>query len=293
VKIAQGGAGRLPRQADPQTGPKPRRASDTGRVSDGREVFTPTGLDAPPPGFGPPAPRRGRWREWRRHHRGLAWLLGVIAILAVVVTAGPLLFFDVLEGKAPARLTLPPTAGRGPSPAAAGPVSGTWTVSTGSQAGYRVQEILFGQHHTAVGRTPKVSGRLVISGTTVTEASFSVDMAAVTSDQASRDAQFHGFIMETYKYAHASFRLTTPIQLGAIPAPGKIVTDEGDGELSMRGVSHVVTFAVHAERVAGGLDVSAEIPITFSVWHIPNPSFAIAQVGNTGLIEVLLHLVPA
>jgi polyisoprenoid-binding protein YceI len=201
-------------------------------------------------------------------------------------------FFHVVEGKSPARLTLPSTAGASGDHVAAGPVSGTWKVSTGSQAGYRVQEILFGQHHTAVGRTAKVTGSVVISGTTVTAASFSVDMASVKSDQASRDAQFDGFIMETYHYSHADFRLTRPIQVGALPALAKVVTEEATGLLTLRGVTHVVSFPVRAERVAGGIDVTAEIPITFSVWHIPNPSFAIAQVGSTGLIEVLLHLLP-
>jgi polyisoprenoid-binding protein YceI len=216
----------------------------------------------------------------------------VVAVLAVVVAVGPLLFFHVVEGKTPARLNLPATGGVD-SHVAAGPLSGTWTVSTGSQAGYRVQETLFGQHHTAVGRTSKVSGRVAISGTTVTTATFTVDMASVKSDQVSRDAQFHGFIMETYRYSHAEFQLTQPIQFGPLPATGKVVTEEATGPLTLRGVTHVVSFSARAERVAGGIDVTAEIPITFSVWHIPNPSFAIAQVGSTGLIEVLLHLVPA
>ncbi len=215
----------------------------------------------------------------------------MLAVLLVVVVVGPLLFFRLVEGKAPARLTLPNTGGVNGSQVAAGPVSGTWMISTGSQAGYRVQEILFGQHHTAVGRTSKITGSVVISGITVTAASFSVDMAAVKSDQVSRDAQFHGFIMETYRYSHAGFRLTQPIQIGPLPALGKVVTREVTGMLTLRGMTHVVSFPTNAERVAGGIDVTAAIPITFSDWHIPNPSFAIAQVGNTGLIEVLLHLV--
>jgi len=54
-------------------------------------------------------------------------------------------------------LGLPTASGVGNGPVVAGPVSGAWTVTTGSQAGYRVQEILFGQSHTAVGRTSKVT----------------------------------------------------------------------------------------------------------------------------------------
>lgn len=213
-----------------------------------------------------------------------------VAIVVLFAVVGPLVFFRLIEGHAPGRLSLPPAAGTGTGTIAAGPVSGTWTVSSGSQAGFRVQEILFGQHHTAVGRTSKVTGGLVISGTTVTAADFTVDLAAVTSDQAGRDAQFHGYVMETYKYPHGTFHLSRPIRLGTIPLPGRSVTEEATGALTLRGVTRPVRFSLHAERVGGAIDVNAEIPITFSAWHIPNPSFAVARVGRTGLVEVLLHL---
>jgi polyisoprenoid-binding protein YceI len=99
--------------------------------------------------------------------------------------------------------------------------------------------------------------------------------------------------METYKHPNASFRLTTPIQLGSVPPVGKTVQVQATGELTLRGVTEPVTFPLSAERVTGGIDVNAEIPIVFSRWHIPNPSFAVAQVGNTGTAEVLLHLISA
>ena len=149
----------------------------------------------------------GSYRRIRsRRHRQLRWLLGGTAILALAVVGGPAVFFHLVEGHTPARLSLPAAGQVGTGPIAAGPVNGTWVVTAGSQAGYRVQEILFGQHHTAVGRTSKITGHLIISGATVTAADFNVDMAAIKSDQPSRDAQFDGHIMETYKYRQATFR---------------------------------------------------------------------------------------
>ena len=240
---------------------------------------------------GAASPGRNRRRTRRNRRRKLQWLIGGTAILTVVVVAGPAVFFHLIEGNAPARLSLPAVdVGNPPTPP--GPISGTWTVTAGSQAGYRVQEILFGQHHTAVGRTSRITGYLIISGATVTAAEFNVDMAAIKSDQPSRDAQFNGFIMKTYKYGQASFHLTQPIELDAIPPPGDIVTEQATGQLTLRGNTRVVTFPLHAERVANGIDINAAIPITFSSWHIPNPSFAVAQVGSTGQIEVLLQLAP-
>jgi polyisoprenoid-binding protein YceI len=212
-----------------------------------------------------------------------------LALLVVVVVVFPFLFFHVIESSAPSRLTLPAT-GPGSGPIAPGPVSGTWTVSSGSQAGYRVDEILFGQHHTAVGRTTRVTGGLIISGNVVAAGEFTVDMASVKSDQISRDVQFRDYILSTDKYPHATFRLIQPIVLGSIPPQGKITTENATGDLTLRGVTRLITFPVRAERTAAGIDVNAEIPITFSNWHIANPSFVITRVANQGLLEVLLEL---
>jgi polyisoprenoid-binding protein YceI len=211
---------------------------------------------------------------------------------AVVLIGGPYLFFALFEGNAPARLHLPAAAGVNPGAPTPGPVSGTWTAWTGSLAGYRVQEILFGQSHTAVGRTSKVTGGMVISGTEVTAADFSVDMASVKSDQGSRDAQFRGYIMLTADHPKATFRLTSPIQLGAVPPVGEKINEPAVGDLTMRGVSRSINFTVSAERLSGDtIDVNAEIPIHFSDWHIPSPNFAVAEVGSSGTLEVLLHMV--
>ncbi len=244
----------------------------------------PTGLDAPPPGYGPrPAPGRRR--------RGLPWLVGALVLLGLVVVGGPFVFFH-LGGSSPGRLALPPVDGVH-GPVRAGPVSGTWTVSSGSQAGYRVQEILFGQHHTAVGRTSKVSGGMVISGTVVTAADFTVDLASVQTDQAGRNEQFHGQLLETYAYPDATFRLTRAIDFARVPAAGQHLAAAGTGLLTLRGLTRPVAVSLQAERIGRTIEVTGAIPITFSAYHIPNPSFAIAQIGDTGLVEVLLHLVPA
>ncbi|MFF6804891.1 hypothetical protein [Streptomyces sp. NPDC012616] len=43
-------------------------------------------------------------------------------------------------------------------------VEGGWRVGSGSQAGHRVDEVLFAQNVTAGGRTEKVTGELEIEG---------------------------------------------------------------------------------------------------------------------------------
>jgi polyisoprenoid-binding protein YceI len=207
--------------------------------------------------------------------------------LAFLVVVGPLVFFHLVEGSSAPTLSLPASSG----PVSPGPVSGAWKVGPGSIAGYRVEEILFGQSHTAVGRTSQVTGGIVISGSVVTAGDFVVDMTSLTSDQRSRDVQFNGYIMETYRYHLATFRLTKPVAIGTVPPPGHTVRLDATGDLTLRGLTRPVEFTVSAERVPGGIDVNAEIPVTFSRWRIPNPSFVVAKVGGSGTVEVLLHLV--
>jgi polyisoprenoid-binding protein YceI len=225
--------------------------------------------------------------------RTLRWLIALPFIVVVVALLGPYIFFHFVEGPAPAKLRLPPATGVDSGSLAPGQFAGTWTVSAGSQAGYRVDEILLGQRHTAVGRTSKVTGGIVISGTTVVAADFTVDAAAIKSDQPSRDAQWNGFIMETYKHPDAKFHLTEPISLGSVPPPGKVVTESATGDLTLRGVTRSVSFPLQAEVANSGLDVNAEITIAYSDWKIPDPSFAVTHVAKTGVVEVLLVLTRA
>jgi polyisoprenoid-binding protein YceI len=238
------------------------------------------------------SPRPTRPDRPLRRTYPMKWVVVALAVTAAVLFGGPYVFFAVWDGSTPGRLHLPPASGALSGTVQPGPVSGTWQVGAGSIAGYRIHEVLFGQSHTVVGRTTKVTGGMVISGTEVTAADFTVQMSSVKSDQGARDAQFRGFIMDTADYPHASFRLTSPIQLGTVPAVGRPISVPASGDLTMRGRRRSVTFTLSAERISTStIAVNAEIPILLSEWHIPNPSFAVAQVENGGTLEVLLQLV--
>jgi polyisoprenoid-binding protein YceI len=238
----------------------------------------------------------GLIRSMRRHWG--RWLIGAVVLLALVVVGGPFVFFHFIEGPAPAPLslsserstTVPREATTSATPAA---LNGVWDVTTGSQAGYRVQEILFGQSHTAVGRTSAVTGNMTISTTTVTAGRFSVDLTKVSSDESLRDEQFQGRIMDTATYPTATFVLTRPISLGTVPAQGVEITQQATGTLTMHGVTRTVTFRLTARRSGDLIEVSGSIPITFADWNIANPSGGPAETGNTGIMEFLVNLVHA
>jgi polyisoprenoid-binding protein YceI len=163
-------------------------------------------------------------------------------------------------------------------------------VAGGSQAGYRVEEVLLGQNVEAVGRTTAVTGELTVSGTEVQSGSFSVDLTQVTSDDDRRDDAFQGRIMETATYPRATFELTEPITLAELPADGETVTTTANGELTLHGTTRAVTVELTVQRDGDTVNVSGSIPVTFADYGIANPSFGPVTTEDNGEVEFLLAL---
>jgi polyisoprenoid-binding protein YceI len=154
-----------------------------------------------------------------------------------------------------------------------------------------VPEVLNGQNAEAVGRTGDVTGTLTIAGTTATDASFTVDMTTVASDESRRDNQFRGRIMDVGTHPTATFELTSPIELTTVPAVGERVTAQATGELTLKGVTKPVTFPVEAERTDTGFKVAGSIPITFSDYGVSVPEAPIVlSASDTGTLELQLFL---
>ena len=148
----------------------------------------------------------------KRRRRRWPWFLGGgIVLILLAVTLGPFIYIHFIQSDPPpkfsidtvgagATTTVPATGATSVAPAStAAPsggaassdgIDGTWTIASGSQAGYRVKEVLFGQDTDAVGRTSDVTGTMAIAGTTVNNASFKVDLTTVKSDENQRDQQF-------------------------------------------------------------------------------------------------------
>jgi polyisoprenoid-binding protein YceI len=230
---------------------------------------------------------RGRRRRWVR------WVVGGVVVLAVLAVAVPFVYIHFVEGPAPAPLKLSPATSKASAstPTSTTSVAGTFTVGKGSVAGYRVQEVLFGQSNTAVGRTTSVTGGIVISGDAVTSGRFTVNLTDVRSDQSQRDVQFQGRIMDTGKYPTATFTLSEPIPLGTTTV-GTVVTRSATGTLRMHGTTRPVTLPVHARYDGSTIQVSGSIPVVFTDWGIPNPSFGPITTQDHGTVEFLLTLAP-
>jgi polyisoprenoid-binding protein YceI len=167
-------------------------------------------------------------------------------------------------------------------------VDGTWTVTDESEFGYRVEEVLFTVNATAAGRGNEITGSMTIEGTTVTEASFTVDVGSITSDETRRDNQFRGRIMSVDQFPEATFVLTAPIDFGTVPEPAEQITTAATGDLTLRGVTRPVTFEVTAEAGDGRIGVLGTIPVLFADYDIPNPSTAGISTEDNGLLEFIL-----
>ncbi|MQA96701.1 MAG: YceI family protein [Streptosporangiales bacterium] len=219
------------------------------------------------------------------------WLIAALIAVVVLVVCGPFVYTRFIATDAPGALSAGPATGDPKGAAGSASADGTWRAGPGSQAGYRVQEVLFGQDTTAVGRTNAVTGSLAIAGRNVSSGSFTVDMTTLKSDRSQRDQQFQGRIMNTASFPRATFTLTKPIVLETPPAAGARATATATGDLLLRGATKSVTFEVTVVRdAADQARVSGSIPVTFADWRIPNPSIGPIETEDHGTVEFLLTL---
>jgi len=221
-------------------------------------------------------------------------IVGLVVAALVVVVGGTWLYINVVKDDAPERLALTESPADDESAVADDEepegLEGTWTVGEGSAAGYRVEEVLFGQATEGVGRTSDVTGTVTVEGTTVTTAELEVDMTTMASDEERRDGQFHGRLMDTAAFPTSRFVLTEPIELGPEAEAGELVTATATGELTMRGRTKTVSIELEARQTGDTFEVAGSLPIVFADWGIPNPSNVVASVGDQGELELLVVL---
>ena len=221
-------------------------------------------------------------------------IVGVVVAALLIVVGRPFVYFHFIQSDPPPKLSISaatvPTTDPGTKRA---DLAGTWKVASGSVVRYRVKETIFGQSGTAVGSTNHVTGSMTIAGTSLTAATFTVDMTTVTSDKSQRDGQFQGRIMDTSQFPTATFTMTSPIDLAPVPKDGVVTTYSAKGKLQLHGTTKDITFTLKTSRTNNTIQVQGDQTITFSDYNIDNPSGGPASVGNSGELEFLLDLQPA
>lgn len=240
------------------------------------------------------------------------------AVLLVLVAAGAYVAYDqVLSGDSVAPLALPSaspdaTASGAPSadasaaasppasaaPAAAdGEVAGAWSVTTGSQAGYRVREQLASvpAGSDAVGRTSDVGGSITIESdgatTTLTGGTLTVDTTTITSDESRRDNRLRTEGLETDAFPTATFVVTEPVEIPAAAVAGTATDMELAGELTLHGVTRAVTIPVQARLVDGVIQVAGSITFPLADFEIvaPNVGGFILSIADEGALEFAVN----
>jgi polyisoprenoid-binding protein YceI len=219
-----------------------------------------------------------RKRHWWR------WSAAIAATILVLGGVGVFVALKVFIGPTPAPLALSPLSATGAGTSSFS-IDGTWTVGSGSLAGYRVGEDLLWQRGSVVGRTGAVTGTVVIAYTEVSSASFRVDLTTVKANGKTQP-QLAG-ILGTTIYPDATFTLTTPIVTNPEPTINKTFTANATGSLAMHGVTRSVTFELTARYSGSVLEEAGSIPVVFSNWNIKGPGWPLQSHGVVEFVLVM------
>jgi polyisoprenoid-binding protein YceI len=241
-----------------------------------------------------------------------------IALILAIGVGGYIAYGQVLSGDsvAPLALATPDsgaTADASPSGAAAtadagtssepaegfdGEVAGTWSVSEGSQAGYRVRERLasLSAESDAVGRTSDVTGSITVESdgttTTVTEGSLTVDTTTIASDEDRRDDRLRTEGLQTDTFPTATFTLAEPVDVPAAAVDGTASDLTLVGDLTLHGVTKSVSIPAQAQLVDGTIQVQGSITFPLADFEIvaPNIGGFIISIADEGTLEFLVTL---
>lgn len=193
---------------------------------------------------------------------------------------------------------------------AGGSLEGLWTVDTtigtfndaclesvcdSTFVGFRINEELSGiGAKTVVGRTPGVNGSIEIAGTQIVAVDMIADMRQLITDSGPRTDALKTAAggLETETFPQASFTLTEPIEMGSLPAEGTAITVQATGDLTVHGVSRIVTIPLTAELQAGVISVFGSLEgMLLSDYDIPTPSaIVVLSVEDNATMELQLWL---
>jgi polyisoprenoid-binding protein YceI len=233
----------------------------------------------------------------------------IVAVAALALLCGGGAYVYYFSGLR----TAPPTlALSSPSPAASASATssasstttasgGTWTITTGSLAGYRVKEQFVGQSsaHEAVARTSDVTGRVSIGQSggnyQMTSATVTVQLRSLASvDQVAgynvtnRDRIVQGSLSVT-SFPTAVF-VAQQVTLPAGVETGQAVNVTVPGQLTIHGVTRNVT-AILQLRVSGtAAQIAGTIATNMTDFGISPPSIGFTTVQPAVTIEVSLNL---
>lgn len=228
-------------------------------------------------------------------------LMWIIAIAVVVIIAGVFMGSRIYAANVSAQADDVPTLSATPNdvaPSDAGDTgeatasadrAGTWTIGSGSFAGYRLDEVLNGADVTVTGRTEDVSGSLTVEDDQLTAANLVLNVDTITTDSDRRDQYFRTSAIDTTQYPEATFTLTEPVDVSAT-LEGDTQTFSITGDLALNGQTVAVEATVQGAFSDGAAQLVGQIPMTWAEFGVEAPNLGFVSVEDSGFIEFSLNV---
>ena len=206
-----------------------------------------------------------------------------------------------LSSPSAASAPVAPTASAAP---AGGSLSGRWTVSQGSQVGYRVKEQFVGETstHEAVARTSGVTGGFTVqqdsSGWVASAVRFSAQLGGLQSvDQVlgrsvSQRDSFVSRSLAVQQYPDAIFEAQS-VTVPATIDSGATIDVTVPGQLTIHGTTRNADATMQLRLVGGQLQAAGSTAITMTDFGITPPQVPFTTSDSQVTIEFQLVLVKA
>ena len=217
----------------------------------------------------------------------VSWIIGaVLAVAVIAIGVGPWAYAKFFHGDQPDALGL-----SGESTGASGSLDGNWTVAPESAAGYEVWETLNGQRVFVRGQTHDVTGAATVEDSTLTTGTVEVDVASIATDSERRDAMFDMMIMNTGSFPTATFEVTEPVDLSAVPEDGSTVSVPVSGKLTLRGQTRDVTTNFDIQRSGENIETAGAVDVAWTDYQVSKPTtFPNIVVEDAGQIQFSIVL---
>lgn len=179
--------------------------------------------------------------------------------------------------------------------AASTELDGEWTVTNRpgnnvTSAGFTFEEVLPGERRSTSASTQGVTGFATIVDGTLTAGEITVDMQHLTSDSDVRDESVRQRIFHTAEYPEATFRVTEPADVSAVPDDGSIGSVELTGDLTIHGTTNEITHEFDVARSGDRLIVAGDIPINRLDYGVETPELVAAKIAEEGEVNVRVNM---
>ncbi len=176
-------------------------------------------------------------------------------------------------------------------------LAGPWTLSAQGESfvGYRIGEELANiGTTTAVGRTADIVASLEFDGETITSVIIEADLRTLRSDQSFRDSALRTRGIESDTFPFATFTLTEPIPIDALPSGEDTLSVTVQGALDLHGVTNSVSIALDGQLVDGLVVVVGSTEIALADYDIEKPTgFRVLSIEDVGIMEFQLVFEPS